>query len=146
MELRGSVFSGIGKGRYYVGHPEYQKRFEASLGYRPYPGTLNVRVRERASEEALKELRSAEGIRIGSFAFEGEGFSALNCFEGKMMGERVTLLLIEITHYNESVAELISPVYLRGKFGLEDGQEVRFELEGPVTSRRALRPGTRLRP
>ena len=42
LTFTGRVFSGIGKGRYYVGHPEYQKRFEAALGYRPYPGTLNV--------------------------------------------------------------------------------------------------------
>ena len=121
----------MGKGKYYVGHPEYQKRFEAALGYRPYPGTLNVKLEERGAIEKLKGLRSMSGTRIDSFTLGGEGFSALTCFDGKLNGDRVTLLFIDITHYNESVAELISPTFLRGKFGLRDGDPVSFEIDVP---------------
>ena len=130
LSFSGSVFCGIGKGSYYVGHPEYQKRFEASLGYRPYPGTLNVRL-DPDSSKNVKVLRGQEGVMIAAFKVGDEGFSSLNCFDGKMGDERVTLLVIDITHYNESVAELISPVYLRGRFGLKDGDRVSFVLSVP---------------
>ena len=137
LTFTGKVFSGIGKGKYYVGHPEYQKRFDAALGYRPYPGTLNVKLEDEKFVELLKTLRSMGGIRIEGFTRGREGFSALTCFEGSLSGERVTLLFIDITHYNESVVELISPAYLRGRFSLKDGDSVTFTIEGanPVRPR-----------
>ncbi len=127
LSLAGEVFSGIGKGRYYVGHPEYQRRFESALGYRPYPGTLNVKL-DGESVGGMKALRASEGTKVESFVAGGESFSALECFDGYMGTERVTLLVIDVTHYDESVAELISPAYLRGALGLKDGDEVRFRI------------------
>jgi riboflavin kinase len=138
MTASGRVFSGMGKGRYYVGHPEYQKRFEKCLGYAPYPGTLNVKLQDHGVIRDLNWLRSAGGTRVESFEAGGESFSALNCFDGELRGERVTLLFIDITYYNETVAELISPTYLRGKFGLKDGDEISFTLKVPAPT-----PGTR---
>ncbi len=75
-------------------------------------------------------MRSKKGVKIDSFTIAGEGFSALTCFDGKLRGERVTLLIIDVTHYNESVVELISPTFLRGKFGLKDGDLVEFTVTG----------------
>jgi riboflavin kinase len=129
LTFKGRVFSGIGKGRYYVGHPEYQKRFAAALRYKPYPGTLNVKLEEERFIEQLKSLRSMGGIRVEGFTQGKEGFSSITCFDGDLSGVRVTLLFIDITHYNESVVELISPVYLRGKLGLKDGDLVTFTID-----------------
>ncbi|MBI3859011.1 MAG: CTP-dependent riboflavin kinase [Thaumarchaeota archaeon] len=126
MEIRGRVFTGMGKGRYYVGHPEYQRRFEAALGYRPYPGTLNVKVEEGDSAKALQELRRMDAIRVDGFKLGEETFSSLRCFPGALGEEKVNLLIIDITYYNERVAELISPTYLRGKLGLRDGDLATF--------------------
>jgi riboflavin kinase len=129
LTVRGRVFSGMGKGRYYVGHPEYQKRFAATLGYSPYPGTLNVKLEDVGLIETLKELRSKDGIKVDSFMSEGESFSSLTCFDGSIDGERVTLLFIDVTYYNETVTELISPSFLRGRFGLKDGDLVTFTVD-----------------
>ena len=123
----GVVFSGMGKGRYYVGHPEYQRRFLETLDYRPYPGTLNITL-DQDSVAELRALRSKPGKTIQSFMIGDETFSGLNCLDGEMGSERVTLLFIDITHYNEKVAELISPAFLRGKLGLKDGDRVEFSL------------------
>ncbi|MDA4126677.1 MAG: CTP-dependent riboflavin kinase [Thaumarchaeota archaeon] len=131
LEVRGRLFSGMGKGKYYIGHPEYQRRFEECLGYRPFPGTLNIKLEEDALIAKLKHLRTLGGVKVESFVREGESFSSLNCFNGMMDGQRVTLLFIEVTFYNESVAELISPAFLREKFGLKDGNIVSFTIEAP---------------
>jgi riboflavin kinase, archaea type len=132
LSVSGRVFSGMGKGRYYVGHPEYQRRFKESLGYTPYAGTLNVKLEDHAVIEKLKDLRSKDGTKIEGFTIGGESFSALTCFDGELKGERVTLLFIDVTYYNESVAELISPTYLRGKLRLRDGDEVSFTVDAPT--------------
>jgi len=131
VTISGRLFSGMGKGRYYVGHPEYQRKFRESLGYSPYPGTLNVKLEDRDVIGSVNHLRTMEGIKIGSFTMNGESFSSLTCFNGTMRSEKVTLLLIDVTYYNETVAELISPAYLRGKFGLKDGGIVAFALDVP---------------
>ena len=131
LSVRGTVFSGMGKGSYYVGHPEYQRRFKESLGYAPYPGTLNVKVIDPGMIGELKRIRSADGTKVEGFSVGGESFSCLTCFDGELKGKRVTLLFIDVTYYNESVAELISPVYLRGELGLKDGEEVTFTVEAP---------------
>jgi riboflavin kinase len=131
LEVSGRVFSGMGKGRYYVGHPEYQKRFKESLGYAPYPGTLNIKLEDDVVIQKLKRLRSSDGIKVEGFTLGGESFSALTCFDGDLMGEGITLLFIDVTYYNETVAELISPTYLRGKLGLRDGELVSFSVDVP---------------
>jgi riboflavin kinase len=132
LTVTGRVFSGMGKGRYYVGHPEYQKRFVEFLGYAPYPGTLNVKLEDSSIIRQLREIRSKDGLKVGGFTLGGESFSALTCFEGELRGERVTLLFIDVTYYNETVAELISPTYLRGKLGLRDGELVTFSVDVPI--------------
>ncbi|MDG6964416.1 MAG: CTP-dependent riboflavin kinase [Nitrososphaerota archaeon] len=131
----GRVFSGMGKGRYYVGHPEYQRRFAERLGYAPYPGTLNLKLEEPGTIERLRELRSGDGVKVDGFNLGGESFSPLTCYDGGLMGEKITLLFIDVTYYNETVAELISPAFLRGKLGLADGDVVSFTVDVPTLRR-----------
>ena len=135
LEVPGKVFSGMGKGRYYVGHPEYQRRFKECLGYVPYAGTLNVKLEDDGAIRDLKELRSKDGTKVQGFTLRGESFSSLTCFDGELKGERITLLFIDVTYYNETVAELISPTYLRGKLGLRDGDLVTFTVDAPTPLR-----------
>jgi riboflavin kinase, archaea type len=135
LQVTGRVFSGMGKGRYYVGHPEYQRRFKESLGYAPYAGTLNIKLEDEPVIEKLKEIRSVGGSKVEGFTIGGESFSALRCFDGELKGERVALLFIDVTYYNETVAELISPAYLRGKLGLRDGDLVSFTVDVPTPPR-----------
>jgi len=131
LQVSGRVFTGMGKGRYYVGHPEYQRKFKERLGYAPYAGTLNIKLEDSSVIQKLKELRSRDGIKVKGFTLGGESFSALTCFDGDLKGEKVTLLFIDVTYYNETVAELISPTYLRGKLGLRDGDFVTFTVDAP---------------
>jgi len=123
--FHGRVFSGSGRGSYYVGHPEYRKRFQRSLGYVPYPGTLNLRLDSLNEIGVRRRLRLEEdGIRIEEFIYRGEKFSSVKCFEGELERKKVALLIVSITHYDDSVLELVSPLYLREALGLRDGSEV----------------------
>jgi riboflavin kinase, archaea type len=130
VAVMGTVFSGMGKGSYYVGHPGYQRRFKEALGYAPYPGTLNVKL-DAESMEKVRQVRASGGTRVYGFTEGRESFSGLSCFDGELMGVEVALLFIDVTYYNETVAELISPEYLRGRLGLKDGDKVTFAVEAP---------------
>ena len=128
--FHGRVFSGSGRGAYYVGHPGYVKRFKKLLGYAPFPGTLNVRL---DSEEDIRQRRRlrlrGEGLRIEEFHVAGERFSAVNCFKGRLEEQAVALLIVAITEYDDSVLELVSPVNLREKLRLKDGSAVAPTIE-----------------
>jgi len=105
-----------------VGHPEYVKRFKELLGYAPFPGTLNVKLDTEEDIGQRKRLRlRGEGLRIEEFHVAGERFSSVNCFKGRLEDQAIALLIVAITDYDDSVLELISPVYLRHKLHLKDG-------------------------
>ena len=128
--FHGTVFTGSGRGAYYVGHPEYIKRFEQLLGYAPFPGTLNVKLGTEEDIMQRKRLRlRGEGLRIEEFHIAGERFSSVNCFKGRLENETIALLIVAITDYDDSVLELISPVYLREKLRLKDGSAVSPTIE-----------------
>jgi len=53
VEINAVVFSGLSEGAYYMGMEGYRKQFRSKLGFDPFPGTLNLRVK--------KGLRCATG-------------------------------------------------------------------------------------
>jgi CTP-dependent riboflavin kinase len=59
--LKGTVFSGRGKGRHFVDLPWARKQFQEKLGFNPYPGTLNLRLLKKSDLDTLKK---AIGITI----------------------------------------------------------------------------------
>ncbi|MEM2899568.1 MAG: DUF120 domain-containing protein, partial [Thermoplasmata archaeon] len=65
LSIRGKVVSGLGEGRYYIGHEGYRKQFEKKLSFSPYPGTFNIKLHEDLHKIEL--LRNAKGITINGF-------------------------------------------------------------------------------
>src|SRR3989442_12142625 len=59
--FHGTVFAGSGRGAYYVGHPEYVKRFKELLGYAAFPGTLKVKLGTEEDVRQRKRLRLRGG-------------------------------------------------------------------------------------
>ncbi len=123
----GKVASGLGEGRYYLSQPGYVVQFSERLGYKPYPGTLNVRV----APDALRKvslIRNWTGIRIDGFQAGGRTFGGATCFAAKLNGRAGHLILPDRTHY-EDVVELIAPVYLRETLRIKDDDQVNVEVE-----------------
>ncbi len=129
LEFHGVVFTGMGKGAYYVGHPGFQGRFREVLGYTPFPGTLNLRIADEGEVKARRKLRKIRADSIDSFEMGGERFSSVKCFEGSMSGEEVVLTIPRITEYDDTVLELIAVVKLRDRLSLEDGQSVVIQID-----------------
>ncbi len=145
--FHGRVFSGSGRGGYYVGHPEFMKRFVKVLGYAPYPGTLNVRLDSSQEIEERKRFRlGRKTLSIKEFRYGGETFSAVGIYRGMIGGEVADPLIVRITHYDDSVLELISPAYLRRRLGLADGSSVSLDVYFESRREGGRRRGYRQRP
>lgn len=124
--LEGFVFSGFGEGAYYISLPKYFKQIEEKIGFKPYPGTLNIKL----NEESLKKKALIEkliGIKIEGFEEKGKIFGSGKCFPAIINGKIEGAIIIpEKTHYDSSVIEIISEKYLRKELNIKDGDNIRI--------------------
>jgi riboflavin kinase, archaea type len=127
VSITGEVVTGLGEGRYYLSQPGYVVQFTERLGYAPYPGTLNVRL--RASEtRRLAVVRDWNGVRIDGFEAAGRTFGGATCYPAQLNGRRCHLIRPDRSHYQD-VVEFIAPERLRTRLRLKDGDLVKAELE-----------------
>jgi riboflavin kinase len=129
VTLEGVVFTGLGEGAYYVTRDPYRRQFIEKLGFDPFPGTLNLKLVTDYDVKTYSELQAYPAIEIEGFKNENRTFGPVRCYpaiiENKAKGALVSALR---SHYDSSVAEVISPVYLRKHLELKDGQKVKVEV------------------
>jgi len=133
--FEGTVFSGLGEGAYYISQEGYRKQFTEKLGFEPYPGTLNLRVRKEDQDE-VRMLEASPFILIEGFTNGNRSFGPAKCFHGKI-GDKIDGALISPvrTHYSGDVVEIISSEYLRKALRVEDGNTVRVRAFTSVPQR-----------
>ncbi|MCF2135679.1 MAG: CTP-dependent riboflavin kinase [Candidatus Thorarchaeota archaeon] len=121
--IEGIVTTGIGEGAYYV--DIYAERFEEALGFKPYPGTLNVKVIDDESRKAVNAMRRSPPLVVTGFQFEGRTFGDVTCYRVKVNDQvDAAVVVAQRTHHTPDILEIIAPVNLREDYGLSDGSEV----------------------
>lgn len=123
IKLVGYVISGLGEGRYYMSLEGYVRQFIEKLGFKPYPGTLNVRLKT----EYLKYrfyLERLPGIYIHGFTNGDRTYGGVKCFKASINGYPGAVLIIERTHHGPDIIEVISEYKLRDVLNLKDGDEI----------------------
>ena len=130
IDLKGTLVSGMGEGAYYMGLKGYTKQFQSKIGYIPFPGTLNVRLDQKIHQESIKQFETLNGIKIKSFSDGKRTYGWVKCFSSKLNNSiNCQLIVLERTHHDDSVIELISKVCLRKNAKLKDGSKVSIKIE-----------------
>ena len=125
LELEGTLVSGMGEGAYYMGLKGYTKQFKSKIGYVPFPGTLNVRLDQKIHQEAVKHLEALDGIKIKSFSDGKRTYGWVKCFSAKINSSiDCVLILLERTHHDDSIIEIISNLCIRKVGKLKDGSKI----------------------
>ena len=133
IELKGTLVSGMGEGAYYMALKGYTQQFKSKIGYIPFPGTLNVRLDKKIHQEAIKQFETLEGVKINSFSDGKRTYGWVKCFQAKLNNSiNCELIILERTHHDDSIIELISKVCMRKTGKLKDGSKVTIKI--PVTS------------
>ena len=127
VRLRGTVASGLGEGRYYLSQPGYVLQFSERLGYSPYPGTLNLRLRPEEMTR-VGAVRDWKGIRIDGFPANGRTFGGATCYTARLSGRPCHLIVPDRTHHKD-VVEFIAAEFLREALHLTDGDPLDVEIE-----------------
>jgi len=127
--VHGEVVTGMGEGQYYVNQEGYQEQFLSLLGFKPYEGTLNVRV-QPSDVHKLALLQGAKGIRIKGFERNGRTFGEVVCHLAKVQNIECAVVVPKRSHY-EDIIEIICKYHLRRTLGLKDGDvvEVRINID-----------------
>ncbi len=124
MEISGVIQSGAGKGAYFTQVEWVVLQCKKMLGYRPFPGTLNVRI-DHTDVDKLDLLFSAVDFELVPddpvYCAAQVKKIALNGIDAAVVkpGESVRI------HENH-VLEVISSFNLKQALGLKDGDTVRL--------------------
>ena len=133
VELKGTLVSGMGEGAYYMGLKGYTKQFKSKIGYIPFPGTLNVRLDKKIHQEAIKQFEILEGNKIKSFSDGKRTYGWVKCFSSKLNNSiNCELIILERTHHDDSIIELISKVCIRKTAKIKDGSKISIKI--PINS------------
>ena len=126
--LEGTLFSGIGEGAWYVSQPGYRRQFAEKLGFDPFLGTLNLRLK-RDYEDERRLLETIPHFQIDGFRDGERTFGPVTCYKAKINDAEDGALISAVrTHYASDVIELIAPSNMRVRLGLKDGDMVRVRI------------------
>ena len=122
LRIHGVVTTGLGEGEFYMRRKGYQEQFQRKLWFKPYEGTLNLKItgKERTTLEILRRM---DGIEIGGFESEGRTFGPVKTFLATI-GDVECAVVMPLRSHHTDVLEVISKHHLRSKLGLRDGDIV----------------------
>lgn len=138
IPINGTVQTGLGEGRYYLSRDGYQKQFQETLGWIPFPGTLNLEL-GGAEANKLRFLRRNPVHRIEGFSAEGRTFGGVTCHPARIGAQECAAILPHRSHHTTTL-EVIAPVCLRERLPCKDGDrlDVTVFLEGKGRQRAAV--------
>jgi riboflavin kinase len=130
IDFEGSVVSGMGEGAYYMSLEGYRKQFKEKLGYVPYPGTLNIRLTDQLFMNARRELGSHPSIFVDGFGDGTRTYGWVKCYRATINGtvDNAAVLVLERTHYDDSMLEVIAPMSIKDAAGIKNGDRVKVQV------------------
>jgi riboflavin kinase, archaea type len=136
LRLDGQVVPGMGEGAYYVSLEGYRSQFIAKLGYEPFAGTLNVKLLNQSSIRMRSMIDNCPSVFVRGFSDSRRSYGWVKCYpailnEGAL--DRAAVIVLERTHYDNSMLEVIAPVSIKDSLGIKNGDVVKVLV--PMTSK-----------
>jgi riboflavin kinase len=131
IDFEGNIVSGMGEGAYYMSLQGYRKQFKEKLGYEPYLGTLNVRLTDQIYMNARLELGKHPSIFIDGFSDGTRTYGWVKCYRATINDgaiENAAVLVLERTHYDDSMLEVIAPIWIKQAAGLKNGDRIKVQV------------------
>ena len=131
IDFEGTVVSGMGEGSYYMSLDGYRKQFKERLGYEPYPGTLNVKLLDQIFMNARREIDKYNSVFIDGFSDNTRTYGWVKCYIANINNgviNNAAILILERSHYDESMLEVIAPVSLKESAGIRNGDKISIKV------------------
>ncbi len=132
--FEGTVVSGLFEGAYYISRDGYRSQIRDKLGFEPFPGTLNIRIKQEDFDRRRRLEKHPSAVLEG-FKDGERSFGSCKCYPLLINDEiKGALIVADRTIHDLSTMEIVSPVYLRRHFGLGDGDSVKISFLSPRRS------------
>ncbi len=141
ITFKGKIVNGMGEGAYYMSLDGYKKQFKEKLGYVPFPGTLNLKLEDKIYMDKKKEMINYPSMCIlADLKTKTKSFGWVKCYPATLNSDIKTndkkicqidsaVLLLERTHHDNSLMEVISPVCIKETANIKNGDTVTIELK-----------------
>ena len=120
--LNGKVVSGVRKAAYFTQLDWVQEQCMEKLGFRPYPGTLNVEVSEE-SLPTVEALQREQGIELIPPDAEFCAARAMLLSVGSVSGA-IIIPAEDVRVHGKNIVEVISPLRLKDALQIKDGDSL----------------------
>lgn len=122
--LNGKVVSGVRKATYFTQLDWVQEQCMEKLGFRPYPGTLNVEISEE-SLHIIEALQKDQGIELIPPDPEFCAARAMLLSVGSVSGA-VIIPTEDVRVHGKNIVEVISPLKLKDALQVDDGDSLKL--------------------
>jgi CTP-dependent riboflavin kinase len=131
--INGIIFSDLGQGASFMALEWVQEELKKSLGFTPFPATLNLR--PEGEEDARVwtaiqtewpgiPLRPADRRFCSARLYRVEVLGPSAMGNGKSSG---AVLLPDVAGYPKDKIEIVAPVRLKSALGVSDGDQLKLE-------------------
>ena len=122
--ISGIIIRGLGEGAYFMSMLHYQKEIKKKIGFKAYPGTLNLKV----SRDQINSLKKIKPIEIDGFKKNKKNFGGVDCYMAKIKSINGSIIIPHLTKHKD-IIEFIAPVHLKSELKLKDGDKIKVELK-----------------
>ena len=132
QKLTGVIFSDLGQAASFMALAWVQEALQKSLGFAPFPATLNLRPRARDDTRTWEAVQNMSGSI--SLPSSNGGFCSARLYRvrihrpedsgDKFMG---AVLLPDVKDYPKDKIEIIAPMRLKEALGVKDGDPLTLE-------------------
>ena len=128
LQLDGKVVSGMGEGAYYMSLEGYRNQFSEKLGYEPYAGTLNLKLLNQSSVRMKSMMDNYPSVFIRGFTDSSRSYGWVKCYPAILNDgavDKAAVIVLERTHYDNSMLEVIAPIGIKDLLGIKNGDFVK---------------------
>ncbi len=128
MQITGIIEEGKGQGAFFVGLEWVVEQFERAMGFKPFPGTLNVRV----SPEDVSELERLFSDNDFELIPDDPQFCTARVKRLNVNGLPAAAVLPseDVRIHGKDVIEIMAGCHVKQALSLDDGDRVTLTVSG----------------
>lgn len=122
LEITGRIISGAGQGAYFTQIDWVQQQCNEKLGFKPYPGTLNLEI----APDDLPLMASLEQKNGIEFISPDPKFCNATAFPVELGEINGAIIMPEekVRIHAENIIEIIAPMNIKASLNVEDGDSI----------------------
>ena len=129
LSITGKIISGEGEGAYFTQIDWVQQQCDEKLGFKPYPGTLNLEISEEYLS-VVEPLDQKEGVELISPDSNFCNAKVSPVSLGDIIGA-IILPEEKVRIHPKNIIEIIAPVNIKESLNVKDGDSLKVVLVEP---------------